>query len=105
MRAGNLGLRLAADGADHRCAKMLGPLADDQADAASGSMNQDAVARTHPIGLVQQITRGHATDHHRGRRAFVDAFRQRDHARGRHQPQFGIGPIGPRDATHAVADR
>ena len=85
MRAGDLGLLLAADGADHGRAEMLGPLAHDQADAAGGGMDQDGVAGLHRIGFVQQIARGHAADHHRGGGALVDAVRQRDHARGRHK--------------------
>ena len=104
MPAGNLGLLPAADGANHGRAKMLGPLADDQADAAGGGMDQDEVAGLHRIRFVQQITGGHAADHHRGRRAFIDAVRQHDHARGRHQPHFRIGSIRTRDATHAIAN-
>ena len=41
MRPGELGLLGRADGADHGRAQMLRPLADDQADAAGGRVEQD----------------------------------------------------------------
>ena len=46
--AGQLGLRVARDGADHGQAQQLGPLGDDQADAAGGGVQQDGVAGLQP---------------------------------------------------------
>ena len=48
MGARELGFFVGADGADHRRAERLGPLADDQPDAARRGMDQDRLARLRP---------------------------------------------------------
>ena len=48
MGLGELRLFVVADGADHGGAEMLGPLADDQADAARRGMDQDGLAGFDP---------------------------------------------------------
>ncbi len=101
--AGDFGLVVAADRADHGGAEMLGPLADDQADAAGRGVDHDGVAGLHLVGGVEEIARGHAADHHRGRGAFVDAGWQFDDACGRRDPRLGIGVVGAADRSDAVA--
>ena len=91
MGLGELGLFVAADGADHGGAEMLGPLAEDQADAAGRGMQQDGVAGFDAIGLADQILRGQALQHHGGGGLVVDAVGQLEQAIGRDQPRFGIG--------------
>ena len=105
MRARHRGLLVGRDRADHGGAEMLRPLAQDQADAAGRRMHQDRVAGLHGIGVAQEIARGHAADHHRRRRALVDAVRQLHHARRRHVARLRIGAVRPGHAGDAVADR
>src|SRR5262249_30975804 len=105
MRPRERGLRRAADGADHGRAEKLGPLAHDQADAAGGGMDQDRVALLHAIGLLDEVTRGHAADHHRGRGAILDPVRQHDGSAGRDDPLLRIGGVGRRHADDPLAER
>ena len=104
MRARDLGFLLAAHRTDNSRTEMLGPLAHNQADAAGGGMDQNGVPSLHAIGIVQQIARGHAADHHRRRRALIDTVGQRDYARGGNQPKLRIGAVRSGDTTHPIAD-
>ena len=70
---------------------MLGPLRQDQADAAGGGMQQDGFAGFDAIGLADQILHRQALQHHRRRGLVVDAVGQFDQAIGRDQPRLGIG--------------
>jgi hypothetical protein len=70
------GLFLRTDGADHRCAQMLQPLAGDQPDPAGGGMEQDGLAGLHPEGAADQIMHGHALQHHAGGLGVGDPVRQ-----------------------------
>ncbi len=70
---------------------MLGPLAEDQADAARRGMEQDGLAGFDPIGLADQILHRQALQHHRGGGLVIDAVGQLDQAIGRNQPRLGIG--------------
>ena len=106
MRLGEPGLVCAADGADDGRAEMLRPLAEDEADAAGGGVDQDDVAGFDRVGAAHQVLRGHALEHHRRRLLLRDVVGQPDQALGREQPRLGIGPqIGPLDPGigHAVA--
>ena len=100
MGLGEFRLLLAADGADHGGAEMLGPLAEDQADAAGRGMQQNGVAGFDAIGLADQVLRGQALQHHRGRGLVVDAVGQLEQTIGRNQPRLGIGA----DRRRAVGD-
>ncbi|MGY4619448.1 hypothetical protein ACVWZ4_004675 [Bradyrhizobium sp. USDA 4472] len=91
MRLGELGLLIAADGTDHGCAEMLGPLAQDQANAARRGMQQNGVASLHTIGLPDQVLRGQPLQHHCSRGHVVDPVRQLQKPIGRDQPRLGIG--------------
>ena len=75
--AGEVGLLLAADGADHGSAQVVGPLAQDQADAAGGGMDQDHVAGRDRIGPPQQVARRHPFQHHGGSLVLGDPFGRR----------------------------
>ena len=100
----DFGLGLIADRPDHRRSQLLGPLAHDQTDPARRGVDQDHVAAFHRVGFAQQITRCHAADHHRRRCAFVDGVGQRHHARGWHQPRFGVSAVWTRHARDALAN-
>ena len=63
--AGELGLFVAADRADDGCAERFRPLADDQPDAAGCGVDQDRLARLHPMDRAEEHVRGHALQHHR----------------------------------------
>ena len=84
------GFLVGADGPDHRRAKRLGPLADDQPDSAGGGMDQDRVAALHAIDLPQQHLRGHALKHHRRRLFGRDGVGQLHELIGVDQTLFGI---------------
>ena len=86
VRVRDRGLRVAAHRADYGRAEVLRPLTHDQADTAGRGVDQNRVAGCHLVGLEQKRARGHAADHHRRRQARIDAVRQRDHARGGHDP-------------------
>ena len=102
VRARELGLGLAPDGADHRGAEVLGPLAGDRADAACGGVEQDGLAGLHAIGPPQQVLRGHALEHHRRGLLVADAVRERDQAICGHQPALGVGADRRRGVGHAL---
>src|SRR5262249_34775444 len=76
-----------------------------EADAAGGGMDQDSVAGLHPIGFLDEVTRGHAADHHRGCGAVRDPVRQHDGAAGRDDPFLRIGGVRRGHADDALADR
>ena len=98
-----LRLLVAADGADHGGAEMLGPLAEDQADAAGRGVEQDGVAGLDLIGLADQVLRRQALQHHRRGGLVVDAVGQLQQAVGRDQPRFGIGAERRRAIGDAIA--
>ena len=100
MGLGEFCLLIAADGADHGGAEMLGPLAEDQADAAGRRMQQDGVAGLDAIGLADQVLRRQALQHHGGGGLVIDAVGQLEQAIGRDQPGFGIGA----DRRSAIGD-
>ena len=91
MGLGKLCLLVAADRADHGDAEMLGPLAEDQADAARRGMQQDGLAGFDPIGLADEILHRQALQHHRRGGLVIDVVGQLDQAIGRNQPLLGIG--------------
>ena len=64
---------------------MIGPLAENEADAAGGGMNENDVALFHLESAVEQILRGHALEHHRRRLLVADVVRQFHGAFGRQQ--------------------
>jgi hypothetical protein len=87
----SLRLLVAADGADHGDAEMLGPLAEDQADAARRSMEQNGLAGFDTISLADEILHRQTLQHHRRGRFVVNAVGQLDQAIGWNQPLLGIG--------------
>jgi hypothetical protein len=97
-------LLVGTDGADHRGAEGARPLADDQADAAGGGMDQDGVAGLDLAGTAQQVLRGHALQHHRRTGLEVDRVGQLDQAVGRDVAHFGIGADRAAGIGDAVAD-
>src|SRR6185437_5583700 len=99
-----LRLLLAADGADHRRAERLGPLAGDEADAARGGMEQDGVALLHLEDLADEILRGETLEHHRRALLVGDALGQHDQALGRHDACLGICAERAADIGDAIAD-
>ena len=104
MRVRHRGLLVGRYRADHGRAEMLRPLAQDETDAARRSVHQDRVAALHRIGVMQEIARGHAADHHRGRRTLVDAVRQLHRTRRRYIARFRIGAVRPGHAGDAVTN-
>ena len=82
---------VAADGADHGGAEMLGPLAEDEADAAGRGVQQNGVAGFHAIGLADQILRGQAFQHHGRCSLVIDAVRHLEQTIRRDHPRLGIG--------------
>src|SRR4029077_2378453 len=99
---------IIADGPDDGRTEMLGPLREDQADAASRSMEQDRVAGFGTIGLPDPILRRQALEHHRGRGLVIDAVGQLEEPLGRNQPLLRIGtdrgsPIGNPIAWFQIA--
>ena len=75
---GTRGARLGVggDGADHPGAQRLGPLAQQQPDAARRRVDEDGLAGPHAVGAMQQVFGGHALQHQRRRRLVVDLVRQ-----------------------------
>ena len=72
MRFGEFGFLLGADGADHRGADMVQPLAGDEADAAGGGVEQYGVALVDLEGTADEILHRHALQHHRRGSLIVD---------------------------------
>ena len=114
--AGDFRLGLARYRADHREAQQLGPLRNDQSDAARGGMKQDGVAGLEVVNAPHQIRRGQAAHGHSGCRLAADAFGQLDQRRGGTQALGAVGAqrvdearvgdtIADRDVRHALADR
>ncbi len=108
------GLLVAAHRADHGRAQMPRPLAGDQSDSAGGGVQQDGIARLHPVGAPQQVLSGHALQHHGGGGALVDGVGQRHHPVGGDQSDFGVSadrrtgvghPVAGLEFGHALADR
>lgn len=90
MRAGSLGLGVGRDGADHRRAHSGGPLAQDQADAARCSVNQDGLAGGDVVHATQQHVHGHALEHHRRGELRRNAVGQLHGAIRFDQPDLGV---------------
>ena len=109
MGLGELRLLIAADSTYHRDAEMLGPLAEDQADATRRGMEQNGLAGFDPIGLADEILRRQALQHHRRGSLVIDIVGQLDQAIGWDQPRLGIGSnrcaaIGDAVAGFQIAD-
>jgi hypothetical protein len=104
MGAGELGLGIAADGADHGGAEMLGPLAGDEPHPAGRGMEEDGLPRLDPERPAEQVLRGHALEHHRRRLLVRDALGERHEAVGRHQARLGIGAERRRRISHPLPD-
>jgi hypothetical protein len=103
VRAGQLGLLVRADRADHGRPQVLEPLAGDQPHPAGRGVEQHGVGLVHPEGPADQVLHGHALEHHRCRLEVGDAVRQLDQPVGRHDPGFGIGAGRRGGVGHAVA--
>ena len=96
-------LRLIANRADDCGAEVLGPLADNESDAARRGMDQDRLAALHRVGAANQVPSGHALEHHRRRLLIGDARGNRDQAVGRHHPLIGISTERSAGIGDAVA--
>ncbi len=103
VRGCELCLLVTADGADDRCAKMLGPLTRDQPDAAGGGVKQDRVTSLHPVSAPQQVVGGHALEHHGRRDLVAHTVGHLDEAIRRHQPHLGVGAHRRRGVSDAIA--
>ena len=91
--------------ADHGCAQMFGPLAQDQPHAAGRRVDQHRIARLHPVGAAQQILGGHALEHHAGGGFLGDGGGQLHQPFRRHDAALGIGAVGRAGIADPVADR
>ncbi len=102
--AGQLRLVIAAHGADDRCAEAPRPLTGDQPNPARSGMEQNDVARLHPISAPQQVLSSHALQHHRGGGLIINRLGQRHHPVGGDQPDFGVSADRRAGVGHPVAD-
>ena len=102
---GEFGFLVGRDRADHGCAQMFGPLAQDQPHAAGRRVDQHRIARLHPVGAAQQVLRGQALERHAGGGFLGDAVRQPHHSPGRHHPALRIGAVRRAGVGDPVADR
>ncbi len=100
---GERGLVLGADRADDIGAEMIGPLAQDQADAAGCGMNEDVHALLDLEGAAQQIFRRHAFEHHGGGLLVADIRRQFHGAVSRDVALGGVA-AERHDIADAIAD-
>jgi len=103
MRTGDRGLLLGPDRADHVGAEVLGPLAEQDPDAAGRGMDQNMIAGSHRERGVNQIMRGDALGEDRRRERVRNCRRQRHQPIRRHQAQVGIGADRHRGIDHAIA--
>jgi hypothetical protein len=95
-------------------AARLGPLAEQQADAAGRGMEQDGVALLDPRldGAVDQVLGGHALQHHRRRLLVAHALGHLHELRRADQALLAIGaelaaigdPVALLEALHLGAD-
>ena len=91
MAARQLRLRLAPHDADHLCAERLGPLTQQQPDAACCRVHEDGIAAAHSIGAAQQVVRGQALQHQRCGLLVRDAARYLHQPIRRHVADLAIG--------------
>ena len=80
---GERGFVLGADCADDVGAEIIGPLAEDQPDAAGGSVNENVHAFVDLERAAQEVFGRHALEHHGGGLLVADIRRQFDGAIGR----------------------
>ncbi|MCY1508526.1 hypothetical protein D9M68_428380 [compost metagenome] len=116
MGSSELGFSLVGHSADDCQAKQLGPLRDDQPDAAGGGVQQNAVADFEVIDASHQVRRSQ-TAHGHGCCGFeTDGFRQLDQWCGRDDALGAVGTQGVEksgvgnaitdcDVGHALAER
>ena len=90
---GEPALVVVANAADDDGAAMREPLAEQQARAACGGVDQHGVARLHLATLVNQIFRRHALEHGGGGLLEADGVGQLDHGvrRDGAEPRIGAG--------------
>ena len=81
VRSGDVGFLLGPDRADDGCAQVLGPLAENEADAARRRVQQEGIPGFEGINAPQQISGGQAAHGHRCRGFTVDARRKFDQRR------------------------
>ena len=96
-------LGLAGDDTDDGRAKVLGPLAHDEADAARGGIDQHGFARRDLVGSMQEILRRQAGHHHAGCCLKGDVRRKANQTVRRHHPALGIGTDGGRGIGDPIA--
>ena len=96
-------LRLIANRADDCGAEVLGPLADNESDAARRGMDQDRLAALHRMGAADEVPGGHALQHHCRGLLVGDAIGHRDETVGRHYALIGISAEGPAGIGDAIA--
>ena len=101
---GELGLLVAAHGADHGRTKVLQPLAGDGPDAAGRGVEQHRHSRLDPEGAADQVLCGQALQHHRGGVGVVDAVRGLEELRGRRDSRLRIGADRSGAVANPVAD-
>ena len=100
-----LGLLLAAHGADHGDAQVVQPLAGDQPDTAGRRVPQDGLALLYREAGLDQELDGHALEHHGGRLLVGDVVGQLHGDLRRHHALFGIGAERHVGIADPVADR
>ena len=76
--AGEFGLGFRTDTADHRGTKMIGPLAEDQADSSRRRTDKDRFSGLHEMGSANQVHCRHPLEHHRRGRPVLNAVRNRN---------------------------
>ncbi|MDT4819728.1 hypothetical protein FQZ97_528520 [compost metagenome] len=117
MRQRGLALLRGARGGDQLQAEGARPLAGDQADPASGGVEQHEIARHqvfHRAAAGQQVAGRPALEHHRRAGLEGDRLRQPAQAHRRHQAHVAVGagrkagvgrPVPHPQVLHARADR
>ncbi len=90
MLAGEFGFGFAAHDADDFDAQPLGPLAQEQPDAAGSRVHQDRFALGHLIGAAQEVLRGQALEHDRCRLLVGDPLRDFDQPVGGDVSRFAV---------------
>jgi hypothetical protein len=90
-RAREVAFSLSRNSADDGEPYQLGPLRDDQSNAASGGMQQQDVAWLELMDAAQEIRSREATHRHRGGRFERNLVWKLDQRRGRDQPLGAVG--------------